>query len=311
MKRILILGGFGFMGRNLNKVFTGSDYTLFNESRQTGCDILDISQLIAAIRRTNPQYIINAAAHVGSIHYVSEYPAEICSDNIQMYLNIFKAINTVDPSIILINPLSNCSYPWNIDIQEEALWWDGPLHESVDSYGIAKKMAFVLSECYRRQYGLRTVNLILPNAYGPFDYDNATKTHAMNGIILRMIKAVDDRDEEFVVWGTGTPVREWLYMEDAARVIKEVVDQNRLDLPNPLNIGQANGITINDSVSHIRKALGTDIPVVNDTSRKDGAPVKIMANGKFRMSFPDFVFTDYEEGIRNTIAYYKQALIQQ
>ena len=308
MKRILILGGNGFLGKNLNKIFGNRNYKIYNESRRTDCNILDYAEFVKRVNDINPDYIINAAANVGSIVYVSHNAADVCNDNTQMYLNIFKAIQQVNPGIILINPISNCSYPGIIDIQHEELWWDGVVHSSVESYGNPKKIGYVLSECYRKQYGINTVNLILPNAYGPFDYTDEQKTHAMNGIIMRMIKSVRAGDKDFSVWGTGTPIREWIYMEDAARIIKFIIDGHLINLPNPLNLAQQSGVSINESVLYIMKMLNTDINIINDTTKQDGAPIKILGDNLFRVHFPDFRFTSYEEGISNTINYYKEIL---
>jgi len=306
MKRILILGGNGFMGQNLNNNFSKDDnYILFNESRRTGCDITNFDQLANKISTINPDFIINAAAHVGSIAYVSTYSADVCHDNSLMYLNIFKAVNEFNPKIIVINPISNCSYPGVIDVQHEEMWWNGIIHDSVESYGNPKKLGYILSECYRKQYGIKTVNLILPNAYGPLDYIDEQRTHAMNGIIMRMLKALKNSDKQFLVWGTGTPIREWIYMEDAARVIKEIIDKNLNDLPNPLNIAQQQGVSIKESVEYIKEALHANIEIMHDLTKQDGAPIKILGNKLFQKYFPDFEFTDYKNGIANTIEYYK------
>ncbi len=240
--------------------------------------------------------------------YVSKYAADVCNDNSQMYLNIFKAINSVNSNILLINPISNCSYPGVIDIQHEEMWWDGAIHNSVESYGNPKKLGFILSECYKRQYGIRTINLILPNAYGPLDYLDEQKTHAMNGIIMRMIKAVRLGEKDFIVWGSGEPIREWIYMEDAARIIRFIIDNDMGDLPNPINIGQEFGVSINESVNQIKNELKTDINIKNDLTKQDGAPIKILGNRKFINYFPDFKFTTYQQGIKNTINYYQEAL---
>ena len=188
------------------------------------------------------------------------------------------------------------------------MWWDGIVHNSVESYGNPKKLGYILSECYRKQYGINTLNLILPNAYGPFDYLDEQRTHAMNGIIMRMIKSVKAGDIDFSVWGTGTPIREWIYMEDAARIIKIIIDNHLINLPNPLNIAQQSGVSINESVMYIKKTLNTEINIINDTTKQDGAPVKILGDKLFRFHFPDFKFTTYEEGIKNTINYYKEKL---
>lgn len=306
--RILILGGFGFMGKNLNEVFKGSDYEIFNESRRTGCDMTNYDQLKLKIESINPDVIIYAAAHVGSISYVMKYSGDIVNDNTMMYLNLYRAVKDVNEKILIINPLSNCSYPGIINIQNEENWWDGRIHDSIEAYGTPKKMGFIISECYRKQYGIKTISLIVPNAYGPNDYLDEQKTHAMSGIIVRMIKAQMNGDEEFVVWGTGTPIREWVYMPDVARLMKEIIDNERFDIPNPINVGQEYGISIIDSVHLIKTALIYDVNVVCDTTKPDGAPIKILGKTTFNEFFPDFKFTGFPEGINNTINYYKGLL---
>jgi GDP-L-fucose synthase len=308
MKKILILGGNGFLGKNLNIIFKNSVYEIYNESRQTGCDILNYNEFEIKIRTLKPDFIINSAAHVGSISYFTKNAANVCFDNTQMYLNIFKAICNASPKSILINPISNCSYPGIIDVQHEELWWDGIIHSSVESYGNPKKIGYILSECYRKQYELQTINIILPNAYGPLDYVDIQKTHAMNGIIIRMLKAIKNKDKIFQLWGTGKPVREWIYMQDAARVIKNIIDNEMFDLPNPINIGQEVGISINDSVMIIKSILNSNIEIVHDLSKEDGAPVKVLGKSNFDKYFKNFNFTNYELGLENTINYYKSIL---
>lgn len=305
MKKILILGGYGFLGKHLNNVFKKSNYEIFNESRRTGCDILNLDVLTTIIKNISPDIIINAAAHVGSINYVTSNSADVCHDNSMMYINIFKAILDVNPKIILINPISNCSYPGIIDVQNEENWWDGSIHESVESYGTPKKFGYILSQCYQKQYGIKTINLIMANSYGPLDYTDENKTHALNGLIMRMIKSQKNNDKDFIVWGSGNPIREWLYMEDAANIIKEIIDYNKYDLPNPINIGQEHGVSINDSVNTIKKLLNYDVNIKHDLTKQDGAPVKVLGGKLFNQHFPDFQFTDYETGIKNTIEYYK------
>ena len=198
MKKILILGGFGFLGKNLNKIFEKSNYQVYNKSRRNGCDMLDYNSLHSVIKEINPDIIIHAAAHVGSIGYVSQFSADVVNDNTLMYINLYKAIKNINSNILIINPISNCSYPGIIDIQEEDKWWDGSIHPSVESYGTPKKTGFIISECYKKQYGVKTINLIVPNAYGPLDYTDETRTHAMNGIIMRMIKSQNNNETKFI-----------------------------------------------------------------------------------------------------------------
>jgi GDP-L-fucose synthase len=303
--KILILGGFGFLGKNLNNEFSNTNYQIYNESRKTNCDMLNYETLFEKIKSINPDVIIHSAAHVGSISYVSNFAADVVHDNTLMYINLYKAVKEINPKILIINPISNCSYPGIIDIQNEENWWDGVIHQSVESYGNPKKMGYIISECYRRQYGIKTLNLIVPNAYGPNDYLDENRTHAMNGIILRMIKSQKNNDDKFVVWGTGNPIREWIYMPDVARIIKKILEENMFDLPNPINLGQEYGVSINDSVNLIKKILNYDVKIEHDLSKQDGAPIKVLGKSKFNGFFGDFKFTDYEVGILKTINYYK------
>ena len=304
MKKILILGGFGFLGKNLNETFKSSNYEVINESRTTGFDLTDLDLCISKIKQINPDIIIHSAAHVGSISYVSKYSADVVHDNTLMYINLYKAVKECNQNIIIINPISNCSYPGIIDVQHEENWWDGNIHDSVESYGNPKKMGYIISECYRKQYNIRTINLIIPNAYGPNDYLDESRTHAMNGIILRMLKSKKNNEKEFVVWGSGNPIREWIYMPDVAKIIYKIIVEEKYDLPNPINIGQQYGVSINDSVNLIKDILNFDVSIKHDLSKQDGAPIKVLGRNKFERFFNNFVFTSYKEGILNTINYY-------
>lgn len=307
--RILVIGGHGFMGKNIQAEFSTSNHKMFYESRRTGLDLCDYKTIINKLDEIQPDIIIHAAAHVGSIAYVSKFAADVVNDNSLMYLNLYKAVAEFNKMIVIINPISNCSYPGIIDIQHESMWWDGAIHQSVESYGTPKKLGYVISECYKRQHGIKTVNLIVPNAYGPNDYVDENRTHAMNGIIMRMLKAYKNNDKEFVVWGTGSPIREWLYMPDMARIFRQIIDDKMIfDLPNPINIGQENGISIIESVKKTKELLNYDVEIVLDTTKQDGAPIKVLGKQLFEKHFPSFVFTDFVTGINNTIEYYKDKI---
>ena len=190
------------------------------------------------------------------------------------------------------------------DVQNEEDWWNGEVHESVEAYGVPKKMGYTISKSYEIQYGIKTINLIVPNAYGPDDYVDEERTHAMNGIIMRMMKAKLNGDKEFVVWGTGSPIREWVFMPDMGNIFLLIIFNEMYDLPNPINIGQEEGISILDSVKLVKNVLNYDGEITFDTTKQDGAPIKVLGNTKFREHFPKFIFTDYEEGIKQTIEYY-------
>ena len=308
-KRILVLGGFGFMGKNTNLAFIDDErYEIINESRRTGCDITNLSQLKEKLVEIKPDIIINAAAIVGSLNYLTKYAADVIHDNSLMYLNLYRAVSEVNDKILIINPISNCAYPSNIDIQQEDLLWNGALHPSIESFGMPKRLGFIVSECYQKQFGVKTINLIIPNSYGENDYTNPDKTHAMNGIIMRMIQAMKNGDKEFLVWGTGTPIREWVYMPDVGKLFKYIVDNELYDLPNPINVGQENGISILDTVLIIKEMLDYDADILFDSTKQDGAPIKIVGSKLFKEFFPNFIFTEYRVGIENTINYYKNLI---
>ncbi len=307
-KKILVIGAFGFMGKNVVNIFKNSNYEIYEESRKTGLDLFNLDSVIEKLTNIKPDIIINCAAHVGSMPYVAKYPADVFHDNSLMYLNLYKAVNSTNKEILIINPISNCSYPGIIDIQHEENWWDGKVHESVESYGMPKKLGFILSECYRKQFGINTINLIIPNSYGPNDYLDEERTHAMNGIIIRMLKALKNNDEKFVIWGSGSPIREWIYMPDVARIIKTIIDNDIKTLPNPMNLGQQDGISIIDTVNMVKDKLNFSGKIELDLSKQDGAPKKVLGNKIFNKQFANFIFTNYNDGIEETIKYYKELI---
>jgi GDP-L-fucose synthase len=145
---------------------------------------------------------------------------------------------------------------------------------------------------------------MLGGGYGEGDHTDEEKTHAMNGIILRMIKSKKNNENEFVVWGTGSPIREWVYMSDVAKIIKEVIDKNMYNIPNPLNIGQNNGISILDIVNIVKEELNYNGKIIFDTTKQDGAPKKVLGSTLFDQFFPNFKFTNHNDGIKKTIKYY-------
>ena len=296
------------MGKNLNDVFSTTNYHIINESRRTGLDMSNYENLKQKINEISPDYIIHAAANVGSISYVTKNSANVVYDNTLMYLNLYKAISETNKNIIVINPISNCSYPGIIDIQSESDWWEGKVHESVQSYGVPKKMGYIISECFKNQHDIKTINIIVSNAYGPFDYLDEQKTHALNGIVLRMIKSQKNKDFDFTIWGSGEPIREWVYMPDICNIIKEIIDNNLTNLPNPLNIAQNNGITINELVNIVKNSLNYDVTLIHDLTKQDGAPIKVLDDKLFRSYFPNFEFTNFEKGVNSTINYYKKLI---
>lgn len=305
MKKITIIGGFGFLGKNLNRLFENSSYEVQNISRRNGFDLLEKNKIMDFLKKENPDFIINCVAHTGSLEYVNKHNADIITNNLLMGINFWEILREINYKGIVINPISNCTYPGKADIQKEDEWFDGNVHPSIISYGTAKKTLFMVNKCYEQQYNIKTINIILPNQYGEYDYDDVGRVHALNGIVIRMLKTIKEGKEEFTIWGSGTPVREWGYMPDTARFIKYIIDENITNLPNPINIGTGIGYTMNEIGKMIKDSLGCNIEINNDVSKLDGDPKKLLDVSLFKKTFPHFKFTSIEDGIKNTINYYK------
>tara|TARA_R110000824_G_scaffold14713_8_gene62429 strand:+ start:1390 stop:2310 length:921 start_codon:yes stop_codon:yes gene_type:complete len=299
---ILILGSTGFIGKNLVTRLKKENYNVFTCERASGVDIRDYKQIYDKIAEVKPEVIYNLASHGGSLHYVKEYSADVFNDNVQMALNLYRAVQEVSPTTKIIQPFSNCSYPGSSDVQTESTWLDGPVHPSVMSFGTSKRTIYYLSQCYYNQYGIRSVNLLFPNTYGPGDSCDPNKTHALNGMVIRMLEAKENNAEKFVVWGTGAPIREWAYVSDFVEVLVLAMDLEVMIYP--LNMGQGRGYSIAESALLIQCASGYTGEIVFDTQYTDGDPIKILDSQKFEETFPEFVFYDHYLGIEKTVEYY-------
>jgi GDP-L-fucose synthase len=300
--KILVLGGTGFIGEKVYERLVRDGHTVSRTSKTLGLDLLNYDSFRAFLEKENPELIYNLASHGGSMMYVRKYAADVYSDNLQMNLNVYRAVLDFNSKIKIIQPFSNCSYPGDSSIQKEENWLDGGVHQSVFSFGNSKRAIYYLSQCYYNQYGVRTVNLLLPNTYGPGDSLDPTKTHALNGMVIRMLKAKQAGDKKFVVWGTGEPIREWAYVDDFVEVLIRAMDIDHLEYP--VNVGQAKGYSIKESALLIQEACGFEGEMVFDTQYPDGDPVKILSTELFQKEFPNFSFFDHRDGIKNTVDFY-------
>jgi GDP-L-fucose synthase len=305
-KRVAILGGTGFAGTNVRNLLESAGAKVGVFSRTTGCDLLDLPTAWAKLDAFHPNYIVNCAALVGSVNYVTDFAADVVDVNMRIILNTYKIAQQMR-EVVVVNPIANCGYPGTMDIYEERGFWDGPIHPSVLSYGSTRRMMEVASKCYFNQYGVRSVNLIVPNMYGPYDSTNPNKTHALNALIIKFVRAIKHNLPEVEVWGTGKPIREWLYVNDLAAVVGRVI-QAREDNLEPVNIAQNRGYSVSELVDTVREMVGYKGQIVYNTRYQDGAPKKVMDDCYFRQRFPDFKFTDLTTGVLETIKYYQSLL---
>lgn len=156
------------------------------------------------------------------------------------------------------------------------------------------------------QYGIRSIYLLVPNMYGPYDSTDPNKAHALNALISKFVKAARSGGSEIEIWGTGVAIREWLFAPDFARILATIlVDINRVGLAEPINIAQNFGLSVRELVTIINTYFGNSFEVKWNSQMPDGAPKKVMDDVRFRKIFPEFKFTPLEHGIRETVDYYQ------
>ncbi|MBO9682923.1 MAG: NAD-dependent epimerase/dehydratase family protein [Flavisolibacter sp.] len=303
---IVLLGSTGFVGRNVAEELTKNGFSFFPVSRQNGYDLRKIEDNFKFLQESNTDIIINCAAHVGSLNYVSEFAADVVESNSRMILNLYEAVQKYNPQINIIQPIANCAYPANALVYKEEEFWNGPLHPSVLSYGSTRRMLLTVAESYHMQHKIRSINLITPNMYGPFDSTDPNKAHALNALISKFVKAIKTGQEQVEIWGTGIAVREWLYASDFGRIVVEVLkDLSNTEYDRPFNIAQENGLSVKELINLILQNIDYKGTVWYNSNMPDGAPRKVMSKAKFEKIFPQFQFTSFEEGIKTTAAYYQ------
>jgi len=303
--QILILGHTGFVGQNIVKLFSENNISIVGASRSTGIDIRDKNQTTELIKAIKPDWIINCAAHVGSLNYVTKKAAEVVSDNTLMILSIYEAVARECPTAKILNPIANCAYPAHLTIFNEDDLWSGKLHRTVLSFGATRRLLLNVAESYEMQHNIHTINLLVPNMYGPFDSTDPNKAHALNALVSKFIKAEKEKQSGLNIWGTGIAIREWLYAKDFARILLQIIQTPKMiGLSEPINIAQNFGLSVKELVAVIQTHFNYKGNVTWDHAMPDGAPKKVMDDTKFKKVFTGFKFTDFNEGILNTISYY-------
>lgn len=298
---ILVTGATGFLGKRVCKKLEerGLEYT--KTSLRLGTDLRDKEQTMQLFERIRPTQVLHCAAYVGGIQFGLKHTAEMFSNNLLMSIQLFEACHRYGVRR-LVNPISNCSYPAKAMLFKEDEYWDGPLHDSVATYGFVRKASFVGAQAYAKQYGQDTINLILSNMYGPEDHFEEERSHAMGALIMKMVKAKRENLPQVVVWGTGTPVREWLYIDDGAEAMVRALDLAPTD--ELLNIGVASGISIGDMAQMIQREVGYTGKLVFDTTKADGDPYKTVDGSRAQKVFGWSPETALEQGIRETVKWY-------
>lgn len=307
MEKVLLLGASGFAGRNVAALLSkNKDIELVESSRSLGCDLLDLKQVRTLLKQNRYTYLINCAAHVGSLNYVTKMAADVIRDNSRMILNLYEALALESTETIVINPLANCAYPAHMVTFTEDEWLNGQLHRSVLSYGASKRLLWHVGESYAMQHQIKSIYLFVPNMYGPFDSTDPNKAHALDALISKFVKAEKEKQKEIEIWGTGIAVREWLYAKDFAKILEQIVTGHiTIGLDEPLNIGQNFGLSVRELVQLIHSRFDNRFQILWNHQMPDGSPRKVMDDRRFKKVFRNFSFTSLESGIESTLAYYK------
>src|SRR5512132_2639851 len=302
-KGVTVTGGAGFLGRPTVALLEalGADVSV---TRSAEHDLRDRAACFEALR--DAQVVIHLAANVGGIGYNRRNPGPLAHDNLAMGLNVFEACRELGVEK-LVAACSVCAYPkfTPVPFREENIW-DGYPEESNAPYGLAKKMLLVLSDSYRRQYGLDSCAPVMANLYGPGDNFDLEDSHVIAAMIHKYVLAAERGDSEVVLWGTGEPSREFLYVDDAARAL--VLCAERLDTSEPVNIGTGTETKIRDLAESICELTGFEGETIWDTSRPDGQPKRYLDTSRARELIGFEAATPLDDGLRRTIESFRGSL---
>ena len=298
--KVLLVGSSGFLGNHV-KTILNNEYDTHEITGKQQIDITKYDNLDKYLSKLKPDIVINCAAFVGGISYGYKYPARMLYENSTMAINLYRASqkNKVKK---LINPISNCAYPRNLTTYKEENFFDGPPDDSVYNYGISKRLFVQLGKSFYQEKNFSSVNVVVSNMYGPNDHFDIERSHALGAIIKKVHDAKINNYKEVELWGTGKPIREWLYVDDGAKALIKSI--NLESGHHFFNVGVEKGISILELAEIIRNKIGWDGKFVLNTSKPDGVLEKKVdgTRGEEKLNWkPE---TSLIDGIQTTVNWY-------
>jgi GDP-L-fucose synthase len=302
-KQVVVTGGAGFLGSFVvERVRREGAHVVVPRSREY--NLVDRGAVHRLMADARPDLVIHLAAQVGGIGANRDNPGRYLFENAMMGLHIFEECRLAKVSKLVATG-SICAYPKfaPVPFKEDDLW-NGYPEETNAPYGLAKKMMLVQSQGYREQYGMNSIVLFPVNLYGPRDNFDLHTSHVIPAMIRKFVTARARGDSEVVLWGDGSPTREFLYVEDAAAGI--VLGAERYDSSDPVNLGTGQEISIRDLAQRIAKAARYEGRFVWDASKPNGQPRRRLDVSRAKERFGFEATTSFDRGIAATVAYYEQ-----
>ena len=300
---IIVAGATGLAGSAIVKAFEAKGATVIGINRSV-VDLENSQQTQDFVASIKPSLIVDAAAKVGGIGANNSFPVEFLADNLRIQGNLMKAAHKAGvPNFVFLG--SSCIYPRDCDqtIKEEYLM-TGPLEETNSAYAVAKIAGIELINSYRKEYGTKWISLMPTNLYGPRDNFDLAVCHVLPAFIRRFVEATESGASSVTLWGSGSPLREFLHVDDLAQAV--VIASEKYDSSLHLNIGSGEDLSIKELAHTVARAAGFSGEIQWDASKPDGTPRKVLDVSRIKALGWKPTIT-LEEGIASTIAWYKEA----
>jgi GDP-L-fucose synthase len=301
---VTVTGGTGFLGRHLAAELEGHGAKVFALGR-AGYDLRRRAEIDRMLADTRPDAVVHLAAVVGGIGANREQPGRFFYENALMGIELLEACRVAGvPKVVVAGTV--CAYPKHTPVPfREAALWDGYPEETNAPYGLAKKLLLVQAQAYRDQYGMNAVYLLPVNLYGPGDNFDLHSSHVIPAMVRKFAEARDRGEPRVVLWGDGSPTREFLHVRDAARAFRLALE--RYDGPEPVNLGSGEEIAIGELAALVARATGYRGEVVWDTARPNGQPRRRLATDRARALLGFEAAVALREGIAELVAWYDRS----